>query len=51
MERASELKNVEFCHMHTEGLAPYSQEKYKNNFIVNSFFVGSNVRKQTNVFL
>ncbi len=43
-ERYSELKNVEVCHLHTEGKAPYANIKYKDSFCVNSFFVGSNVR-------
>ncbi len=43
-ERAAELKNVELCHLHTEGEAKYANVKYKENFHVNSFFIGSNVR-------
>jgi len=43
-ERASELKNVEICHLHTEGEAKYANIKYKENFHVNSFFIGANVR-------
>ncbi|MDM1346937.1 acetyl-CoA hydrolase/transferase family protein [Myroides marinus] len=42
--RASELRNVEFCHIHTLGNAPYADPKYKESFFVNSFFVGGNVR-------
>jgi acyl-CoA hydrolase len=38
------LKNVEVCHLHTEGVAPYADIKYKDSFCVNSFFVGANVR-------
>lgn len=43
-ERHEELKNVEICHLHTEGKAPYADIKYKDSFCVNSFFVGGNVR-------
>jgi len=42
--RYSELKNVEVCHLHTEGEAPYANPIYKDSFCVNSFFVGPNVR-------
>ena len=43
-ERASELKNVEICHLHTEGDAPYANPALAENFHVNSFFIGANVR-------
>ena len=43
-ERASELKNVEICHLHTEGEAPYANPELKDSFHVNSFFIGGNVR-------
>jgi acyl-CoA hydrolase len=43
-ERASELKNVEICHLHTEGDAPYANPELKDSFHVNSFFIGKNVR-------
>ncbi len=43
-ERFNELKNVEVCHLHTEGDAPYANLIYKDSFCVNSFFVGGNVR-------
>ena len=42
--RYRELKNVEICHLHTEGNAPYANPVYKDSFCVNSFFVGQNVR-------
>lgn len=42
--RASELKNVEICHLHTEGDAPYANPELKDSFFVNSFFIGKNVR-------
>ena len=43
-ERASELKNVEVCHLHTEGPAPYANPELAESFHVNSFFIGKNVR-------
>lgn len=43
-ERASELKNVEICHLHTEGEAPYAHPELATSFHVNSFFIGANVR-------
>ena len=35
-ERASELKNVEVCHLHTEGPAPYANPELADSFHVNS---------------
>ncbi|WP_306353767.1 acetyl-CoA hydrolase/transferase family protein [Flavobacterium sp. '19STA2R22 D10 B1'] len=43
-ERASELRNVEVCHLHTEGEAPYADPALHESFHVNSFFIGKNVR-------
>lgn len=43
-ERAHELRDVEVCHLHTEGPAPYADPKLKDSFFVNSFFIGKNVR-------
>jgi acyl-CoA hydrolase len=43
-KRASELKNVEICHLHTEGEAPYAHPDLASSFHVNSFFIGANVR-------
>ncbi len=40
-----ELKNVCIHHLHTEGPAPYADEKYKGVFFHQAFFVGGNVRK------
>ena len=42
--RHEELRNVEICHLHTEGEAPYANPELKNSFHVNSFFIGKNVR-------
>lgn len=43
-ERASELRNVEICHLHTEGEARYANPELRDSFHVNSFFIGANVR-------
>ena len=43
-ERASELRDVEICHLHTEGDAPYANPELATSFHVNSFFIGANVR-------
>ena len=43
-ERASELRNVEVCHLHTEGEAAYANADLAESFHVNSFFIGPNVR-------
>lgn len=42
--RHEELRNVEICHLHVEGDAPYADVKCKDSFHVNSFFIGRNVR-------
>lgn len=43
-ERAKELRNVEVCHLHTEGEAAYANPDLAESFHVNSFFIGGNVR-------
>jgi len=43
-ERADELRNVEVCHLHTEGEAAYANPQLAESFHVNSFFIGANVR-------
>lgn len=43
-ERYSELRNVEVCHLHTEGEVAYANPDLAESFHVNSFFIGSNVR-------
>ena len=45
--RAGELKDVHIHHLHTEGPAPYSEPEFEGVFQLDSFFVGSNVRKTT----
>ncbi|EGV44188.1 acetyl-CoA hydrolase/transferase family protein [Bizionia argentinensis JUB59] len=42
--RHEELRNVEICHLHTEGEAPYANPELRDSFHVNSFFIGKNVR-------
>jgi len=43
-DRHEELRNVEVCHLHIEGEAPYANPELKDSFHVNSFFIGKNVR-------
>lgn len=43
-DRASELRNVEVCHLHIEGRAPYANPNLRKSFHVNSLFIGHNVR-------
>ncbi|MEG2318995.1 MAG: 4-hydroxybutyrate CoA-transferase, partial [Mucinivorans sp.] len=42
-----ELKDVHIHHLHTEGIAPYAEEKYSGIFQADQFFVGGNLRKAT----
>jgi 4-hydroxybutyrate CoA-transferase len=46
--RAHELRDVEFVHLHTEGGAPYADPQYAEQFRVNAFFVGGNIRDAVN---
>lgn len=46
--RAKDLIDVELLSIHTEGPVPYADEKYKENFIINTFFVGANIRPYIN---
>ena len=43
-DRHEELRNVEVCHLHLEGIAPYADPALRQSFHVNSFFIGGNVR-------
>jgi acyl-CoA hydrolase len=45
--RNKEFRNVRIQHLHTEGAAPYADKEYEGIFQLESFFVGGNVRKQT----
>lgn len=40
--------DAEVYHVWTMGVAPYTQEKFKNNFRHNSFFIGVNTRSAVN---
>ncbi len=46
--RASELRDVEIVHLHTEGPAPYASAKYIESFRTNALFVGANIREAVN---
>ncbi|HKI88234.1 MAG TPA: acetyl-CoA hydrolase/transferase C-terminal domain-containing protein [Draconibacterium sp.] len=45
--RNKEFRNVRIQHIHTEGSAPYADKEFEGIFQLESFFVGANVRKQT----
>ncbi len=45
--RNKEFRNVRIQHLHTEGDAPYAGKEFEGIFQLESFFVGGNVRKQT----
>jgi acyl-CoA hydrolase len=49
IERADnkEIENIKVQHIHTEGPAPYAGPEYEGIFQLESFFVGANVRKET----
>ncbi len=44
MARAKELSNVSIYQIHTEGDCSYAKNEYKDNFNVNNFFNGANMR-------
>ncbi len=48
VEQADRLTDVELIHLHTEGNAPYADERYARSFKVANLFVGSNLRKKIN---
>ncbi|GAA4303906.1 acetyl-CoA hydrolase/transferase family protein [Nibribacter koreensis] len=43
--RSSELREVEFIHIHTEGPAPYTNPENAKSFKTNACFVGGNIRQ------
>jgi len=45
--RNKEFFNVKIQHLHTEGPAPYSNPEFEGIFQLESYFVGHNVRKDT----
>lgn len=45
--RRKEFNNVKIQHLHTEGPAPYSAKEFEGTFQLESYFVGHNVRKDT----
>lgn len=45
--QAGELSGVHIHHLHTEGPAPYADAEFEGIFQLDSFFVGPNVREQT----
>ena len=45
---AGEVRDLHFHHFHTEGPAPYSEERYSGIFFDQGFFIGGNVRANVN---
>ncbi len=45
--RSGECKDITITHLYTEGYADYSHPEFKGIFHLDSFFVGANVRKDT----
>ncbi|NQU87129.1 MAG: acetyl-CoA hydrolase/transferase family protein [Mariniphaga sp.] len=45
--RNKEFRNVRIQHIHTEGTVDYANPEFEGIFKLESFFVGGNVRKQT----
>jgi acyl-CoA hydrolase len=45
--RNKEIKGVTLQHLHTEGPAPYAGKEFEGIFFLESFFVGHNVRRDT----
>ncbi len=43
--RGPELKNVQVCHLHTEGECGYTAPELRESFHTSAFFIGGNVRK------
>ena len=46
VDRASDLRDVELIHIHTEGEARYAQAQYSQSFKITNLFVGPNLRKK-----
>jgi len=44
VERAAELKGVNIYQIHTEGDCSYARPAFRENFTVNNFFTGANMR-------
>ena len=45
VDRSNNLRGVQIYHLHTEGEAPYVEDKYEGIFTTHVFFIGKNVRK------
>ena len=45
--KAGEIRGIKIHHLHTEGRAPYAEPEFEGIFQLDSFFVGANVRCQT----
>ena len=45
VEKADHLADNEILHVHTLGVAPYTEPRYSDRFRMNAFFVGINTRQ------
>lgn len=45
VEKANHLSDNEILHVHTLGVAPYTEPRYSDRFRLNAFFVGANARE------
>jgi len=46
--RKDELRDVNIVHLHTEGVAPYTEPEMQGHFKLDACFIGANVRKAIN---
>jgi 4-hydroxybutyrate CoA-transferase len=48
VQRAHEVRDVKIYQMHTEGIAPYAEDQYADNFQIYALFIGPNLRDAVN---
>ncbi len=48
VDNFSNLSNISIYHLHTEGIAPYTDPRYKNIFNTHCFFIANNTRAAVN---
>jgi 4-hydroxybutyrate CoA-transferase len=48
VENSSNLSNISIYHLHTEGIAPYTDIRYKDIFNTHCFFIANNTREAVN---
>ena len=45
LSKRNDIDKLEIVSIHTEGSTPYAAEKFEDKIKINTFFVGSNIRK------